>query len=162
VKLNQPLRLAGPNGVTYEATDTYDVSGLVVSRARYWFGEQAAYCPVDLAIAWGPLTTTEKLSAVRYSQSNRWYWFRHNGTNGVDNPMIIRYSANNHMIPATGDKTVRRLLLGVRRGDRVRIRGYLVNVTDSKGRTLRTSRERDDTGAGSCEIIFVTDVEKLP
>jgi hypothetical protein len=159
VSLRSPQRIMGPTGYEFEATDTYDVSGLVVSRARYRFDNQAVFCPVDLAIAWGPLTSRHALDSVQYSQSGRWYWFRVKGGTGFTNADVVFHSANKHMIPA--DDVVRHDLLAVRRGDQVRIQGFLVVVQGPRGLRLASSRDRKDGGAGSCEIIYVTSVEKL-
>ena len=68
--------------------------------------------------------------------------------------------SNNHLIPAT--REVRDQILGFRRGETVRLVGYLVSMySDRPGEPVYTSSlRRDDGGNGACEIMFVTKVEK--
>ena len=61
------------------------------------------------------------------------------------------------MIPASNGVAGR--LKKIRRGDIVRIRGFLVDVDHDSGFFWRTSLSRDDTGNGSCEILYVDWIE---
>ena len=71
---------------------------------------------------------------------------------------IAVQSANMHMIPA--DPAVAARLARVREGELVRLSGYLVDVLEpSTGWTWRSSRSRDDTGAGSCELVLLEALE---
>src|SRR5258706_126188 len=58
--------------------------------------------------------------------------------------------------PANG--AVARALDGVRTGAVVTLRGWLIDVDAADGWRWRTSRTREDTGAGACEIIWVESV----
>jgi len=96
------------------------------------------------------------IDQIRISQYGRWYRWE------ADSPPIPvrdieRCSANMHMIPK--DDRVRDKLLAVRTGEVIAIQGYLVDIWASGGWTWTTSRSRDDTGDGACEIIWVDKIE---
>ncbi len=57
------------------------------------------------------------------------------------------------MIPA--DDSVQRRLLAVHPGQIVAIEGYLVEAKAADGWRWSSSITRDDTGGGSCELIWV-------
>jgi hypothetical protein len=59
------------------------------------------------------------------------------------------------LIPANDD--VRRTLAKVEKGSVVRLAGSLVNVEHPDGWRWRSSTSRDDTGGGSCELLWVTE-----
>jgi hypothetical protein len=72
---------------------------------------------------------------------------------------IERSSANMHMIPA--DEGIARQLKALKPGQTVRIEGWLVEARAADGWRWRSSLTRDDTGGGSCELVFVRDVQVL-
>jgi hypothetical protein len=86
------------------------------------------------------------------SQSYRWYHWK---AAHLPVPMgtIITHSANMHIIPATDD--VEETLLAVYRGEIVDLQGWLVEVHGEKGWKWVSSLRRDDTGDGSCELVYV-------
>ncbi len=134
----------------------FDIEARVLSRKKYFFGTEAKLSPVDFAMGWGPMSNYEVLKDLRITQSNRWYFYRYKEA-PIMPAEIVRNSANMHMIPA--DRDVKRKLLGVRRGKIVRIKGYLVNVRGPNGWHWNSSLTRKDSGDGSCEVIWVEDVE---
>ncbi|HTQ30490.1 MAG TPA: hypothetical protein VMI53_04715, partial [Opitutaceae bacterium] len=71
---------------------------------------------------------------------------------------IVRHSANTHCLPA--DDLVRDQLLAVRYHDLVTLEGYLVEVSRPDGYHWRSSLTRDDTGAGACEVMWITQVSR--
>jgi len=70
---------------------------------------------------------------------------------------IETHSANMHMIAAT--PAVERALKSVRVGQIVKLTGYLVEVRAADGWTWRSSLTREDTGAGACELVWVTEFD---
>jgi hypothetical protein len=40
------------------------------------------------------------------------------------------------------------------------LEGYLVNITGANGWHWNSSMSRDDTGGGSCEVLYLTRVKK--
>ena len=43
-------------------------------------------------------------------------------------------------------------------GQLVNIKGYLVKVSKNDGWYWKASLSRDDTGAGACELVYVTSI----
>ena len=87
------------------------------------------------------------------SQSGRWYRWKYEGSPPVPEQQIIGSSSNMHMIPAS--KSVERSLKNLRKGEIIRVNGYLVDVDHPSGWYWRTSMSRTDTGDGACEIVYV-------
>jgi hypothetical protein len=126
---------------------------VVLSRERYFYDREAKLAPVDLALGWGPMSEAATINALRISQDHRWYQYRWSGSPPLDPGMIIRSSANMHLIPA--DSQVRSALLKVRRHELVEFSGYLVEIRDEDGWRWRSSTSREDTAGGACEVVWV-------
>lgn len=135
---------------------SYQLRALVLSTERYRVGREADLSPVDFALGWGPMSDPKVFSHLEISQGQRWYRYRWSGAPPIEPSQIVRHSANTHLIPA--DDQVRRQLLDVQRGQVVTLKGTLVNVDHPDGRRWRTSTTREDSGAGSCELMWVTEV----
>ena len=72
---------------------------------------------------------------------------------------IETHSANMHLIPATTE--VESLMKKARKGHVIALQGSLIEVEDSDGWRWRSSLSRGDTGARSCELIWVEDFKIL-
>ncbi len=147
---------------------SYDISALVVGAKAYGdYDIGGKLAPKDLALAWGTVAEYNDRINFHWSQSNRWYYWQTDTydeiapVGGVDG--VNTQSANNHLVPA--DDTIRDAVKKIDAGDYVRIKGYLVNISASKpdGTNFwwNSSESRTDTGDGSCEVIYVTSIEKL-
>lgn len=155
------VRLEGPtDAYSIEGTDEYDVRALVISREPYWQDEGAEISPVDFLLGWGPCATDPNLNSIRWSQGGRWANYRYDYDKvTIDGTTIARNSANTHIIPDPKSLVVERTLKRIRRGDVVRLKGYLVRITRSDGWRWNSSRTRNDTGGGACEVFYVTEAE---
>lgn len=153
----------------YEADITfkagYEIDALVVHTKRYDSKVSGALAPVDLALAWGKTAEYNDRIDFHWSQSGRYCSWH---VDDIDELMPVgdvenveRSASNNHIIPA--DDRIKRTVLKIRRGDRVKLEGYLVDVkaADDKGNTFtwNSSTTRTDTGDGACELIYVTKAE---
>ncbi len=139
-----------------EPVARYEIRAKVLSTERYRFGREADLSPVDFALGWGPMsdnTVTEKLNIT---QSNRWYYYSWSDSPPIDPAIIVRSSANTHLVPA--DDNVRDILLNVRSGEIVKLKGYLINIKHPDGWSWRSSLTREDSGAGSCELMWVKEI----
>jgi hypothetical protein len=69
--------------------------------------------------------------------------------------------SNNHLI--TADDAVRGAIGGIRVGDQIHLKGWLVDyeIPSQPGRSRFTSLTREDTGDGACEVVFVKEIEIL-
>jgi hypothetical protein len=134
----------------------YRITARILARERYHFDALADLVPEDLALGWGPMSDNRNLRAVDISQSNRFYFWRTPADSPIDRDSIITHSANTHVIPQNA--LVARQLSRLRPGQVVTLSGELVDGVRDDGRWIKTSLVRNDTGAGACEVMLVSDV----
>jgi hypothetical protein len=135
---------------------TYQVTARVLAREPYHFDSLADLVPEDLALGWGPMSDNRVLTTMQITQGNRFYYWRSSAATPISRDAIISHSANTHVIPA--DSVVARQLARLRPGEVVTLKGELVDGQRNDGAWIRTSLVRNDTGAGACEVMLVTDV----
>jgi len=137
----------------------YRLNGILKGKRAYRKGWNSRLSPMDLVVIWGELTSPEYDRLIQYRQRNRWYYYRFPSGFPQTRQFIVRHSSNNHIIPATDN--LRRLLRTFRKGQVLSLEGYLVNINATAGHRRfwwNTSRSREDSGDGSCEIIYLTRV----
>lgn len=134
----------------------FSLEARVLSKKRYRLGVEGPLAPYDFALGWGPMSSYDVLKHFKIIQGGRWYMYFFK-----DQPIpmndIIGHSANMHLIPANDE--VLRVMHDVRRGEIIRLKGYLVNITREDGWHWNTSQTRNDSGAGACELIWVEEME---
>jgi hypothetical protein len=135
---------------------SFSLEARVLAAERYRFDRQADLSPVDLALGWGPMSDSAVLATIDISQSRRFYYW-HVERFPIPRRDIETHSANMHMIPAT--RSIERALKSMRPGQIVKLAGYLVEASAANGWRWRSSLTREDTGAGACELVWVTDLE---
>jgi hypothetical protein len=138
---------------------SYEVTARVLSKKEYRNDKSSSISPVDLALGWGVMSDAATLSDLRISQSGRWFYVYWKDAY-VDVNQVMTHSANTHILPANED--IARQVKNVKPDEVVHLQGYLVQVTNSDGFLWRSSLRRDDTGDGSCEILWVTDINVVP
>lgn len=143
----------------YELTPRaeFEIRARVLSRKNYSWGTEADLSPVDLALGWGRMSDQAIIDRIEISQGSRWYYTRYELPAPIPEEEIIRSSGNMHMVPA--QSSISKQLKNVRVGDIVRLRGSLVDISHPSGWHWRTSTRRDDTGNGSCEIVYLKEIE---
>ena len=152
---------AFPEGsYTIKPLADFSIKARVLSREDYSMGREADLSPIDLAFGWGPMSDTAVIKRLTISQSGRFYFWRYEGTPPIPDQDIISHSANMHLIPANND--IHKKLKTVRQGQVVSLKGHLVAVNAPDGFTWTSSLTRDDSGAGACEVIWVTAVSLQP
>jgi len=134
----------------------YRVTARILALERYHFDGLSDLIPEDLALGWGPMSDNRILRAIDISQSNRFYYWRAPAGSTLGRESIITHSANTHVIPR--NSTVGKQLGRLRPGQVVTLSGELVDGTRDDGMWIKTSLVRNDTGAGSCEVLLVDDV----
>ena len=151
--------------ITYRYS--YSIDALVVSTKDYDGGSHLRdqLSPVDFGLAWGNVAATNTEIDYHWSQSGRWiHWEIDTAADlakagGVST--VNSHCSNNHIIPATS--TVESEVKKVRRGDHVKLEGYLVDVYAEKSNgtwfAWNSSTSRTDTGDGACEVFYVTKAE---
>lgn len=148
-----PIRL---QSFTLTPRARFEAEARVLSRRDYATDAESDVAPTDLALGWGRMSDPGVLDGIHIGQSARWYHFAYRST-PIPHDEIVRSSANMHFIPATPDVATQ--LARVRAGDRVSFRGMLVDALRRDGWHWSTSLRRDDTGEGSCEIVYVEALE---
>ena len=124
----------------------------VLGKRAYRSEPNARLAPFDLAVGWGPMSSSEVLAGLDIRQARRAYaWDRKAGA--IATPDVIRNSTNIHLIPAGGG--VERVLARLKPGHVVELRGRLVHVLGADGSRWRTSLSRTDAGVGACEILYL-------
>ena len=147
------------NAWTLKPLAAFALEARVLSREDYRFDRMASLVPTDLALGWGRMSDSAVLEHIEISQSGRFFYWKLREF-PIPEREIVSSAANMHLIPA--DDAVAEALDTVRVGQRVRLRGRLVEARSDNGVTLRSSLRRDDSGAGACELIWVEAFEIQP
>lgn len=145
-------------GFLLEAVADYEIEAIVLSAKPYRLARFGRVVPLDLALAWGPMADPEVLRQLEIAQRYRWYIYSWQGEPPLPQETMQAHSANVHIVPAT--RAIERQAMRLDPGDRVLLRGRLVNVSDD-GAEMRTSRSRTDRAGGSCEIMWVDELTRL-
>ena len=126
-----------------------DVSFLYLEEATTPGGRS----PVDLALGWKRMADPAVVHQLDITQGRRWYFYRWRDAPPIPVQEIVESSANMHLIPANAavEKTLRK----AREGASIRLTGQLVQATAATGWRWTSSLSRTDSGANSCELVFV-------
>lgn len=130
----------------------FRIKAKVLSREEYLFDRESDLSPVDLALGWGNMSDEEVIEQIEISQSGRWYRW-HTKTPPIPVREIETHSANMHLIPASDEVKAR--IDKTRTGDIIELTGRLVAIRADDGWRWKSSVTREDTGARSCEVIWV-------
>ena len=143
------------NGFTLTPLANYSIKARVLSREDYSLGIEAELSPTDLAVGWGPMSDEVVLNKIDISQGHRFFYW-HVDEFPIPQHEIEIHAANMHIIPA--NDTVKRQLSKVRTGQLVSMNGQLIEAKRTDGWHWRSSLSREDTGNGSCELMYVTEL----
>lgn len=136
---------------------TYEISAKLMRKSPYH--DKLGISPVDFVLVWGEMAKDDSNVLITYRQSLRWYSYQYKSNLPFIGLYIQSHSSNNHIIPA--NDSILQAINSIDEGNRVTIKGYLVNVIKNNGIWhWWTSKSRYDQGDGSCEIIYVTEVIK--
>ena len=134
----------------------YHVEAKLLSKERYRWGDSADLVPWDFAVGWGPMSHEDVVAKLDISQSDRFYSYHWPHQPPIEPALIVRNSANMHLIPA--NSAVASQLDRARAGYKVVLDGKLVDAVWPDGRKWSTSLTREDTGRGACELMYVESV----
>jgi hypothetical protein len=113
----------------------------------------------DLCVIWGKNLETGAFRKIKFWSRDFtcYYSWSSPETGGLFSQSQI---SNNHLI--TEDALLRRLIKSVKRGDQVRLKGWLAKYGHKGSQVVRgTSTARSDTGGQACETVYVTEFEVL-
>lgn len=148
-----PMAVGERDGFKLTAVAAYNLRGRVLGTKRYHSGIQSTLVPVDVAVGWGKMSDQGVLDRLRLAMSNRFFFYRWEDTPPIPEAELLRSAANNHIVSA--NETITTGIRKLRVGQIVEMRGLLVDVTGPEGFVWPTSRRRDDTGNGACELFMV-------
>jgi hypothetical protein len=147
------------NGTVLVPTALYDVTGVVLGKKRYLPWGEYHFAPWDIGLGWRSMSNPETLRHVSVWQAARVMYFRSGANASVSEDELVVNMGNTHVIPANDE--VRKKLADIRKGELVRLSGFLVNVLDGD-QVYKSSLSRADTGSGAGEILYVQDVDLNP
>jgi hypothetical protein len=154
--LGGPAPRLGKAGYEITPLARFELDARVLGVERYRFDRGSDLSPVDLALGWGRMSDTAVLERVSITQGSRAYAWR-TPEFPIPRREIETSSANMHLVPA--NDVVASRLNEVRRGHFVRLSGYLIEARAADGWRWKSSLTREDTGNGSCELIWVERLE---
>lgn len=133
-------------------SDEFKITGLVLSKRHYLADERADIAPYDMVVGWGPMSDPSIIKDINVRQNNRFYYWNVSEFPLPRNELELN-STNLHLVPNTEE--IANALANVKKGDVVELVGYLVDIKDEDGFIWATSRVRNDSGDGACEIVLV-------
>ena len=141
-----------------KALAEYKIKARVLSRNNFSVGKESKISPVDFALGWGPMSDQNVIDKIEVTQSNRWYRWR-TDSYPIPHREISLNSANVHIIPK--DDLLEDKLNDVYKGSLIEMSGYLVAITTEDGWHWKSSLSRDDKAGGSCELLWVEELNIL-
>lgn len=133
--------------------------GIVLIEGKREYSDfQSNIIPLDLIFTWGQLSQQSVRDSIRYSQSNRWYFF-YNNSDKISIEEISKNSANTHIIPL--NKSIQKTVDDINTGDIVYFEGHLVSVDFGQDKIMKSSLSRTDKGAGACEVLLINKIENI-
>lgn len=156
-ELSKPQPPWQVHGYTLKPLANFSASARLLSVAWYRTGRESDLSPVDMGIGWGQMSDSRHINALQWSHGGRFlnYRFDEKGP-PIAQALLDRQIANLHVIPA--NSVVLKRIESLAAGSRVALAGVLVRAEAKDGWYWQSSLTREDTGAGACELIWLTDV----
>lgn len=157
------------NGVTYiiKPLFAYDLYGMVVSQHAssswfdYYHDKWNDFLNLkDVCVVWGKNVENASYKYFDF-YSGSWTCYAKSKP-GIDEAKWSQFGfnqiSNNHLLSNSAE--INKKILSAEKGDRIHLKGYLVEYSTKDGSFKRgTSITRDDGGNGACETVFLTDFE---
>lgn len=151
--LAEPIPSIEKNGYSLTPLAEFQAEARVLSAHHYSGDRESDLVPVDLALGWKHMSEDAVLKKIEIHQDGRFYFWKTSAF-PIPREEIETQSTNMHLIPA--DSIIEETLKSIKTGERVRFKGYLVEARAKDNWHWRSSLTRHDTGAGACELVYVT------
>ncbi len=141
---------------------TYKISAKVLGKEKYFLDKLSDVAQIDLALGWSKMSDNDLIekSKIKIWQGARFYIWKIPSFSILSRYEVEHNSANVHIIAANSE--VKKYINSmVSEDDYIYMEGFLVNVVNNSGGSWKTSTIRTDTGAGACEIFYVTKIGHL-
>lgn len=113
----------------------------------------------DLCVIWGKNLETGAFREIKFWSRDFTCYYSWPDQE-IGRQFSQSHISNNHLI--TEDALLRKLIKSVKRGDQVRLKGWLAKYGHKGSQAVRgTSTTRQDTGGQACETVYVTEFEVL-
>ena len=143
-------------GYSIKALANFEARARLLSVAWYRMGRESELSPVDLAISWGQMSDSRNINALSWSHSSRFLSYRYDNAPPIAQSDLNMQVANLHVVPA--NPQVLKSIEDLPAGAAVFIKGVLIRADAPDGWYWQSSLSRTDTGAGACELIWLTEV----
>ena len=144
------------NGYTLSHLEAYEGTFRILSTEKYRMDKEAEISPVDFLVAWGEVDNPQIYEKINWSQSGRYGRWSYQGELPISMEIFQSHVANMHMIAA--NKNIAKKIKGIKKHQRVFIKGYLVEIKNQQGWYWRSSLSRTDVGAGACELMLLNEI----
>jgi hypothetical protein len=139
---------------TIEPVATFSGTFHVLSVRHHYNSPVNELSPVDLCVAWGKVAEPQYLEHINFSlQAGRWCSWSWDSSIGLEKEYINSHIANIHGIPSNDN--ISKALKSVKKGQKVYVEGYLVNVYQQGRCIARTSLTREDS---DCEFLYLVKI----
>jgi hypothetical protein len=145
-------------GYRVEPEYDYDITGMIVSYRHHDDNSRMHRLAndhlnmLDVCVVWGNNTSTAQLDKLEFWNGIFTCNVRTSDQVAWDS-FDMNQLSNNHLI--SDNDRVRDQVKGIKIGDQIRVRGYLVGYSSAGVGKRGTSTTRTDTGDGACETIYV-------
>lgn len=149
---------------------SYDIQARVAVNRNYpnYFNvvELENLLTSDVALVWGRFAEDRIFKRVKFSHLWTYSTFRYNDPELSKDPglqYLSEHFSSNHLV--AGSKNIDHAFRRIRKGDRVRISGHLINIDIPGLKTIKTSLVRTDNwtpgegNSGGSEFIYVTEFQ---
>ncbi|MDO9576561.1 MAG: hypothetical protein Q7J16_01620 [Candidatus Cloacimonadales bacterium] len=144
--------------VSFVPRASYSIDARLLHKKKYYKGLEAKTILWDFALGWGIMSDPNTLNGLKIKQTLRFYLYSWGPGYTTPQTEIRDNSANCHLIPASNN--LLKVIKKVKKGDNIRISGYLVDVSFEGKRPYvwKTSTIRTDDGAEACETFYVDSI----
>lgn len=149
------------NGDKYDITPVadYRIAARVVIKKKYTDDISAEIAPYDIGCVWGEVAKKKYDKYINYTNNDRTTYAMYYPGCPLSYDYVKVHVSNNHIIMSNSN--MEKAVEDIKVGQYVILEGFLVNMDGNvKGQhaIFKTSLRRDDSGAHSCEYLYLKKV----